>query len=350
MATHLVPGVGRASIVSPIGENQSMALDIDYSRSLRTSDQLACLIRAVVLAAPVDESRALEWKKGYSDLTSPEASFAIGRAILGFANRMPGVAATQFEGAAYIVIGAEPGLLLGQSVPDSANVVNAIGRYCGQGFPLWDGRAVSVDGTTVFIVTVEPPRAGDRIALLQKDFQPAKAPLVKAGTVFVRQPGATERATKEELESLQDRLLDGSRRDAHHSEIRATIDSIIGTARRWADTMLGMLSATSRRRSAWSEQDLAEWVDTDSGVEQGAQLQLFHASVRRIRLLTTDSGILATVGHVEQFVSHERDAWSLIAGKVPFTDANQAKAAAQIFEVRGAAETLEEVAVAFLAR
>lgn len=182
-----------------------------------------------------------------------------------------------------------------------------------------------------------------------KGLQPAKAPLVKAGTVFVRQPGATERATKEELESLQDRLLDGSRRDAHYSEIRATIDSIIGTARRWADTMLGMLLATSRRRSAWSEQDVAEWVDTDSGVEQGVQVQLFHASVRRSRLLTTDAGILAAVGHVE-FVSHERDAWSLIAGKVPFTDSNQAKAAAQIFEVRGAAETLEEVAVAFLAR
>jgi len=327
-----------------------MALEIDSSRSLRTSDQLAGLVKAVVLAAPADESRALEWKKGYSDLTSAEASFAIGRAILGFANRMPGVAATQFEGSAYVVIGAEPGLLLGQSVPDSANVVNAIGRYCGQGFPLWDGRAVSVDGTTVFVVTVEPPRAGDRIALLQKDFQSAKGALVKAGTVFVRQPGATERATKGELESLQDRLLDGSRRDAHHSEIRSTIDSIIDSSRRWTDTMLGMLMATSSRKSAWNERDLTEWVNTDSGVEQREQLRLFHASVRKIRLLTTEPGILAAVGHVEQFVSHERDAWSLIAGKVPFTDDNRAKAAAQIFEVRGAAETLEELAVSFLAR
>lgn len=327
-----------------------MALKIDSSRSLRTSEQLASLIRAVVSAAPADESRAVEWKNGYSDLASPEASFAIGRAILGFANRMPGVAATQFEGAAYVVVGAEPGVLLGQRVPDSANVVNAIGRYCGQGFPLWDGREVLVEGKTVFVVTVEPPRAGDRIALLQKDFQPAKGPLVRAGTVFVRQPGATERATKEELESLQDRLLDGSRRDAHHSDLRATIDSIIGSSRRWADTMLGMLVVTSSRGSAWNERDLIEWVNTDSGVEQRASLQLFNASIRQVRLLTTESGILAAVGHLEKFVSHERSAWLFIKGDVTFTDDNRAKAAAQIYEARRAAEELEEVAIAFLAR
>jgi hypothetical protein len=327
-----------------------MAFDIDFSRSLRTNDQLRNLVRAVVSAAPADESRALEWKKGYSDLTSIEASYAIGRAILGFANRMPAVAATQFEGAAYIVIGAEPGMLSGQHVPDSANVVNAIGRFSGQGFPLWDGREVSVDGTTVFVVTVEPPRAGDRFALLQKDFQPYKAPLVKAGTVFVRQPGATERATKEELEMLQDRLINGSRRDAHHEELRIAIDSIIGASRRWADTMIGMLVAASDRRSAWSERDLNEWVNTDSGVAQREQLQVFNAGVRRIRLLTTEQQILAEVEHVEQLVSKERHAWNFIRGTVPFTDDNRAMAAAQIFDVRGAAERLEEVAVALLAR
>lgn len=336
--------------VGAIGENRSMALEIDYSRSLRTSDQLASLIRAVVSAEPADESRAVEWKKGYPDLISAEASFAIGRAILGFANRMPGVAAAQFEGAAYVVIGAEPGHLLGQSVPDSANVVNAIGRYCGQGFPLWDGRAVSIDGTTVFVVTVEPPRAGDRIALLQKDFQPAKGRLVQAGTVFVRQPGATERATKAELEALQDRLLDGSRRDAHHSEIREAIDVVLGASRRWADTMLGMLMASSERKSAWTERDLVEWVDTDSGVEQRQQLQLFHTSVRRLRLLTTEPEILAAVAHLAQLVSKERDAWDFITGKVPFTDDNRAMAAAQIFEVREAAQGLEKIAIALLAR
>lgn len=326
-----------------------MALDIDQSHSFRTSSQLRDLVRAVVSAAPADESRALEWKRGYSDLTSQEASFAISRAILGFANRMPEVAATQFEGAAYVVIGAEPGLLSGQNVPDSANVVNAIGRYSGQGFPLWDGREVAVDGITVFVVTVEPPRAGDRIALLQKDFQPSKGPLVKAGTVFVRQPGATERATKEEMESLQDRLLSGSRRDAHHAELRAAIDSTIGASRRWAQTMIGMLTVISKSRRAWSEQELHEWVDTDSGVAQRESVQLFNASVRQIRLLTTEPTILAAVGNVEQRVQG-RNAWNLIKGAVPVDDENRAKAAAQVFEAGEAAERLEEVAVSLLAK
>ncbi|MGI5516114.1 hypothetical protein [Streptomyces sp. CA-106131] len=47
------------------------------------------------------------------------------------ANRPVSVAAAAFEGVGYVVIGAEPGALNGQLVPDSAELVNALRRYTG---------------------------------------------------------------------------------------------------------------------------------------------------------------------------------------------------------------------------
>jgi hypothetical protein len=123
------------------------------------------LLRAVYEAAPEDESRAVEWKSGYADLTSSEASFAIARAVLGLANRPVAVAATLFEGVGYVVVGVEPGSLNGQQVPDSAELLNAVHRYTGHGWPYWDGRTLALDGVNVLVVTVEPPHEGDRIAL-----------------------------------------------------------------------------------------------------------------------------------------------------------------------------------------
>lgn len=78
------------------GRIVGVVLTIDTSRALRTPDQVLSLIRVVYEAAPEDESRAIEWKSGYADLTSTEASFAIGRAILGLANRPVAVAAASF--------------------------------------------------------------------------------------------------------------------------------------------------------------------------------------------------------------------------------------------------------------
>ncbi|MBP1054552.1 hypothetical protein J6397_30910 [Rhodococcus qingshengii] len=67
-----------------------MALTIDNSRALRTPAQLLALAQAVHEASPEDESRCIEWKSAYDDITSASASFAVGRAILGLANRVDG--------------------------------------------------------------------------------------------------------------------------------------------------------------------------------------------------------------------------------------------------------------------
>lgn len=241
---------------------------------------------------------------------SPEASFAISRAILGMANRSVRVAASAFEGVGYVVIGAEPGTLRGQAVPDSAELVNGLRRYTGHGWPLWDGRTVDVDGTGVLVVTVEPPRDGDRIALLQRSYQPPKKPMVPEGTVFVRQPGATERASKAELEMLQDRLVAGltgqeaALKADRNEKIRRLVTAAVGASHRWADTWQTIVISTMKGR--WEQRDWIEWFNTDSGKQMVHDAQTVKDSSRELRLLVTDldfQGVLARA--LDEFTTPE---------------------------------------------
>ncbi|MEV8213952.1 hypothetical protein [Leifsonia sp. NPDC077715] len=305
----------------------------------------------MLAASQDDESRAVEWKLGYEDLTSVEASFALSRAILGMANRSVPVAATAFEGAGYVVVGAEPGTLRGQTVPDSAELVNALRRFTGHGWPLWDGRTVDVDGTAVLVVTVEPPRDGDRIALLQKSYQPPKGPMVVEGTVFVRQPGSTERASKAELEMLQDRLVAGfSGREAElradrNEKVRQLVAAAVGAAHRWADTWQIIVISTMKGR--WEQRDWIEWFETDSGKQMVEDAQTIKHSARELRLLVTDrhfQNVLAIA--LDEFTSPEgfdgvhRD---------PSDDKSRVAAYAHIRAIKDAWTAVEEAAIEVLA-
>jgi hypothetical protein len=274
-----------------------VVLIIDTSRALRTPSQVLSLIRAVYEAAPEDESRAVEWKSAYADLTSTEASFAIGRAILGLANRPVAVAAASFEGVGYILVGVEPGSLGEQQVPDSAELLNAVHRYTGHGWPYWNASTLLLDGVAVLVVTVEPPRDGDRIALLQKSYQAAKGPMVLEGTIFVRQPGATERASRTEIEMLQDRLLSGSeaevaasREATRRSELRKIVTDLVQAGNRWAATM--QILVLSSAGNQWKQRDWIEWVDTDSGREMTQNAQSVDRNVRELRLNTREDSLI----------------------------------------------------------
>lgn len=274
-----------------------MVLTIDTSRALRTPDQVLSLIRAVYEAAPEDESRAIEWKSAYVDLTSTEASFALGRAILGLANRPVAVAAASFEGVGYVLVGVEPGSLNGQQVPDSAELLNAVHRYTGHGWPYWDARTLTLDGVTVLVVTVEPPHEGDRIALLQKSYQPVPGKLVPEGTIFIRQPGATERATRIDVEMLQDRLLSGSiaegaasRESARKSELREIVADLVQAGNRWADTM--EILVISSAGDEWKQRDWFEWVNTDSGREMTKNAQSVDRNIRKLRLNAGEEALI----------------------------------------------------------
>lgn len=270
-----------------------MALTIDNSRALRTPAQLLALARAVHEASPEDESRCIEWKSAYDDITSASASFAVGRAILGLANRAVAVAGSAFEGVGYVLVGVEPGAVAGQKVPDSAELFNAVQRYTGHGRPYWDAHTVELHGESILVIVVEPPRDGDRIWLLQKGYQAPKGTLVPEGTIFVRQVEATERASRIELDMLQDRLLSGSEAEAaalreatQKSELRELIADLVHAGKRWTDTAQILLITSAS--TSWTKNDMAEWVNTDSGREMTADAQVIKRNVRKIRLSTVN--------------------------------------------------------------
>ncbi|WP_434317420.1 AlbA family DNA-binding domain-containing protein [Leifsonia sp. P73] len=328
-----------------------MTFNLDTSRALRTHAQLVDLIQAVVSAAPEDESRAVEWKSGYSDLGSSEASFALARAILGMANRSVSVSAATFEGVGYVVVGAEPGGIEGQAIPDSAELLHAIRRYTGHGWPLWDPRSVDVEGVSVLVITVEPPRDGDRIALLQKGYQPSRGPLVPEGAIFVRQPGSTERASRADLELLQDRLLaavssqEAAVRADRIERARQLVGGAVSAAHRWADSIqiLTIMSAGDR----WKSGDWMEYVNTDSGRQMAEDMQTMKDSARQLRLLVSDPELLAPLAVAMQEQSNG-EAFSGLH-KSPVTGEARSVAYAHINRVKRAWDSVEEAAVRALA-
>ncbi|MFD4116802.1 hypothetical protein ACFWSJ_25525 [Streptomyces niveus] len=160
------------------------------------------LIEAVLGASSADESRWLEWKS-WHDVSKAEGAFAVSKAILGFANRMPDVAAQWAEGHAYLLVGVEERVLHGVTAYDIEKVDAWLGRYLG-GFGRYQLTYVPVDngeGTKqVMLVDVSPPRWGDPLHTLHKEYQH-----FRPGTVFHRYTGRTEPARPAEIEALTER-------------------------------------------------------------------------------------------------------------------------------------------------
>ena len=289
----------------PARQNVNMALTIDTSRQLRTHAQLSALVSAVRAANPEDESRAVEWKSGYEDVTATDAAFAIARAILGLANRPVAVAARDFKGVGFVLVGVEPGALRGQRVPDSARLTAAIARYTGHGLA-WDHRTIRTGDVEVLIVTVEPPRDGDRIATLQKDHQGPKL-YTPAGTIFVRRPGATERASLAEIEMLQDRLLAGAKDGAASTqaeqdrELRTLTGDMVSAAHLWHSSIQLMILASAS--PSFTSNTMLNWTNTDTGREAAAAAKTMRDRGRRIRLLSNDAAVLAAVATAEDHFS-----------------------------------------------
>jgi hypothetical protein len=181
-----------------------VTLRIDTSRALRSHHSQVELVKAIV-ASPVStqETHAVEWK------TTVHISEKVWRArlakgVLGFANRDPAVVTQWFEGCAYLVAGAGPGMLVGTAVLDAANVENMLAPYLGKGpaGPEWSSSYVDVDGKSVLILTVEPPRLGSRIWTFKREFTPPGEPPIREGTIFVRHQASTETASSADIDML----------------------------------------------------------------------------------------------------------------------------------------------------
>lgn len=141
------------------------------------------------------------------DISKPAGRFSVAKQILGFANRDPKRASGRAAGCAYLVLGAEPGNLAGQSAMDPSKVEAALRPYIGTDGPAWLPQTINLDGRDVVVISVEPPQWGDPIHTLRKEYRSADGTGAKDGEVFVRRPGGTHPATSEEIRMLQMRLL-----------------------------------------------------------------------------------------------------------------------------------------------
>lgn len=183
-------------------EDGRMALQIDKTRALRTHDDLRALIGAIVAALAEDEPDWLEWKSTL-DLNDKIAQGRIARTILGMANRPVVTALRAMEGYSYIVVGAEPGAAAGITRIDPSELGRGIQPYLGAAGPAWHLDYILYTGSgSVLVVTVDPPRPGDRIRTLDKESERHLR-----GTVLIRRPGETAQADPGEVRALEDRLM-----------------------------------------------------------------------------------------------------------------------------------------------
>lgn len=175
-------------------------MSIDTSRALRTSDELNTLVEAVRDApAGEPETDNVEWKSDWN-ITDASVRFETVRHILGFGNRTIFAAQQSFEGCAYLLAGVEPGNLVGAPIVDPAEIDDQLSKYILPGQPRWSPSYVTVDGKPVLIFTIEAPRGGDPIFVLQKGYD--RAP---AGRIFVRRHGKTEEAGPADIRALEAR-------------------------------------------------------------------------------------------------------------------------------------------------
>lgn len=182
--------------------------NIDKSRALRTEDELRSLVEAIHDSpSGTQETNWLEWKSSL-DLGAAEGRFAVAKAILGFSNRSVAQAQLAVEGAAYMVVGVEPGAANGVPTFDHATLGQRIKTYADG--PRWTPHYIEYSGVEVLVIVVEPPRAGDPIHSLQKAYSNGKTGH-QAGTVFHRGAAHTEPAGPKEVQMLGERLLHGVR-------------------------------------------------------------------------------------------------------------------------------------------
>jgi hypothetical protein len=193
-----------------------VALNIDTSRPLRTQRQLGDLLTAIDGANASDESYSVEWKSAL-DLRKAAGHFSVAKCILGMGNRPVRKSLPMFEGCAYMVVGMEPGSVVGVDVPDYADLQPWIETYTGTDGPDWSPQQVTYKGVTVLVITIESPRDGDQAHPLRKTYSPPpktadgkKPPRgYSEGTLFVRHLAKSEPASTADIRELEQRLLAG---------------------------------------------------------------------------------------------------------------------------------------------
>jgi hypothetical protein len=205
-----------------------MTLEVDVSRAHRRPKELRALVAGVEAARPEDEADWIEWKSTMN-LADRETRATLARHIIGMANRRVEEAGRFAQGFGFILAGIEPGNRCGVSAVDLADLDAGIESYLGQDGPRWTATYdTASEGVSVLVITVDPPRDGDSIHTLRRDFGK-----YRAGDIFVRKSARTERAGPGDISYLAQRAAKRHLRleiDVHTDPVLPLIPPLVGLA------------------------------------------------------------------------------------------------------------------------
>lgn len=176
--------------------------------------------------------------------------------------------------------------------------------------------------------------------------------MVPEGTIFIRQAGATERATRIDVEMLQDRLLSGakaegaiSREAARKSELGEIVADLVQAGNRWADTMeILVMSSTGNE---WKASDWFEWVNTDSGREMTKNAQSVDRNIRKLRLNAGEEALILPALEVQGRI-RSGEAFAALHSGAKSTEDDRVSAYKELNAIRSGLAKLELSAIAML--
>ncbi|MFE6461108.1 helix-turn-helix domain-containing protein [Streptomyces cinereoruber] len=219
------------------------------------------LIRAVLSASSADETRWLEWKSQH-DVLKAAGAFAVSKAILGFANRMPDVAEQWAGGHAYLLVGVDEDAIHGVPTHDVEKVDSWLRRYLGE-FSRYQFTYVPMDTDEgkrhVMLVDVFPPQWGDPLHPLHKEYES-----YRPGTVFHRYAGKTEPARPAEIYALTDRARRATKR------VNVDVTMITGTV-----AVLAPTEGERRTIIDFLREEMMRQVDAANEKKKAAESNLF---------------------------------------------------------------------------
>jgi hypothetical protein len=241
-------------------EAANATLDAAMMRAVRGLAARQALVQAVRDGGLVTtETDWIEWKS-QANLADPRSRMDhVIRHVLGFANRDPDRAARISEGCAYLLLGVEPGAVTGVEQIDPAILDEWTRPYLGSELR-WDPDYVELDGKVVLVITVEAPRWGDPLYPLRKAFD-----RYADGTIFVRRPGKTDRASSREIDQLSARAARGAqdlkvRLDwRSNPNIIAPVEYREHETRAWIETERARLTPSILRRESVASGPLAQF-------------------------------------------------------------------------------------------
>jgi hypothetical protein len=182
-----------------------MSLRVDTSRAPRMYRELQDLLGAVERADAEDESEWIEWKSPL-DLSAKGTRATLARHIIGMANRRVAEAGRFVEGFGYVLVGIEPGNRCGVSPVDLADLGAGIEPYLGPNGPRWTASYAAEDAPPVLVISVDPPRDGDPIYTLHREYDK-----YRAGDIFVRKLARTVKADPADVHYLERRAASRTR-------------------------------------------------------------------------------------------------------------------------------------------